>query len=134
MSERKRIFLLISIMTAITLMITGLTIFFLYKAAIREEKKRLVETVKSQARIIEAMVKFDAEHSQSYSPGGARGATLIKITAAHNNYEQSGMTTEFTLAERESEWISYLIRHRHGGMEDYLKPVRPPAGGGWRRF
>ena len=123
MSERKRIFLLISIMTAIVLVITSFTIFFLYKAAIHEEKKRLVETVKSQARIIEAMVKFDAEHSQSYSPGGARGATLIKITAAHNNYEQSGMTTEFTLAERDGEWISFLIRHRHGGLEEYLQPV-----------
>jgi signal transduction histidine kinase len=110
-------------MSAISLIITGFTMVFLYKAAIHEEKRRLVETVESQARIIEAMAKFDAEYSQSYAPGGARGATLLKLNAAHNNYEQARMTVEFVLAERKDNWISFLIRHRHGGLEEYLKPV-----------
>jgi signal transduction histidine kinase len=123
MNERNRIIVLISIMTGISLIITGFTIFSLYRTSFHEEEKRLVETVESQARFIEAMARFDAVNSISYNPGGALGATLTKISEAHNNYEQTGMTMEITLAERKGEWISFLIRHRHGGLEDFLTPV-----------
>ena len=123
MNERKRVFLLIAIMTSVSLLVSGVTITFLYRAAIQEEDRRLRETVESQARIIEVMAKFDKVYSNSFSPGGSRGATLSKINAAHNNYEQAGMTMEFALAERKGNWISFLIRHRHGGLEGYLNPV-----------
>ncbi len=105
-------------MTAISLFITGITISFLYQTAFREEEKRLVETVESQARIIEAVTNFDAVHYQSYTPGGARAATLGQISEAHNNYEQAGMTMEYTIAEKKGDWICFLIRHRHGGLEE----------------
>ncbi len=38
MSERKRLFLLISIMTAASLIVAGITMFILYRAAFSEEK------------------------------------------------------------------------------------------------
>ncbi|HSO18166.1 MAG TPA: hypothetical protein VLT88_01840, partial [Desulfosarcina sp.] len=123
MNERSRILLMIWLMTVISLMITGVTIASLYRTAVQEERRRLVETVQSQARIIEAMARFDALNNDAYRPGGSRGATLAKLNEAHNNYEQAGMTMEVTLAERNGDWISYLIRHRHGGLEDYLKPI-----------
>ena len=123
MSERTRIIVLIAVMTGISIVITGFTVVFLYRTAVGEEKKRLIETVQSHARIIEAVAKFDAEHSASFAPGGARAATLLQINEAHNNYEQANMTMEITLAERKGDWISFLMRHRHGGIEDHLKPI-----------
>ena len=42
---------------------------------------------------------------------------------AHQNYEQSGRTMEFTLAERKGDSIIFLLRHRHGDLDDELEPI-----------
>lgn len=110
-------------MTWISLLICGFSVFSLYKTAMKEVKARLVETVQSQARIIETIAEFDAVHSKSFEPGGSRGATLSRIYTAHNKYEQADLTMEFAIAERNGNWILYLFRHRHGGLEDYLTPI-----------
>ena len=117
MSNRKRVLILISIMVLSALFVAGVTIFFLYQAAISEEKERLVETAKSQARLIEAIARFDAVSGISDGPESARTATLSQIIEAHQNYEQSGRTMEFTLAERRGDSIVFLLRHRHGDLK-----------------
>lgn len=117
MNEHRRVLLLISIMASISLIIAGVTIFSLYQAAIKEVKERLIETVQSQARLIEVMAGFDDSSSNFYVKEGAWEATLSKITAAHNKYEKSGRTAEFALARHEGDSIFFLIRHRHGGLE-----------------
>jgi PAS domain S-box-containing protein len=122
MGERKRIFILILIMALSSLLVAGITIASLFNAAISEERERLVETVQSQARLIEAVARFGVKYLNSAYPGGARAATLSQIIAAHKNYEQSGRTTEFTLAQKEEGSIKFLLRHRHGGLEQ-PKPV-----------
>ena len=99
MSERKRVLLLISIMALSSLIVAGITIGTLYHAAINEERERLLETVQSQARLIEAVARFDAIHNKSAASGGARAATLGQIFEAHQNYEQSGRTMEVYTTE-----------------------------------
>ena len=123
MNERKRVIFLILIMAFISLIIAGVTIASLYRTAIREEKERLVETAQSHARLIESIARFDAVHSVSYNPGGPRAATLSQIVEAHNKYEQSGRTVEFTLAERVGDSIIFVLRHRYGGLDHHLKPI-----------
>ena len=123
MSERKRVLLLILIMALSSLIVAGITIGTLYHAAVNEERERLIETVQSQARLIEAVARFDAKYNPSAVPGGARAATLKQIIDAHQNYEQSGRTMEFTLAERKGDSISFLLRHRYGGLEDRLETI-----------
>ena len=123
MRERKRVLVLILIMALSCLIVAGITILSLYQAAISEERERLVETAQSQARLIEAVARYDAIYSKSYTPGGARAATLSQIKDAHKRYEQSGRTAEFTLAERKADSINFLLRHRHGGLEHYLNLV-----------
>ena len=123
MSGRKRVFLLISIMAVCSLMVAGIAISMLYQAAVNEERERLLETVQSQARLIESVARFDATHNKATIPGGARAATLHQIVEAHQSYEQSGRTMEFTLAERKNDSISFLLRHRHGGLEKQLDTI-----------
>jgi len=122
MSERKRIFFLILILALSSLLVAGITIASLYNAAVSEERERLVETVQSQARLIEAVARFDAKNLSSDFPGGARAATLMQIIEAHKNYEHSSRTTEFTLAHKKRDTIKFLLRHRHGGLEP-SKPI-----------
>jgi hypothetical protein len=51
----------------------AVTVGILYRTALREERARLEETAQSQARLIEAVARFDATHT-AY-PDGARHAT-----------------------------------------------------------
>ena len=113
MAWRRRLLILILIMTIVSLVITGITIFILYNVAFEQSQDRLVEIVKNEARLIEAIARFNAAHSEQDSPGGSAEATLSQIIDAHERYEGFGETGEFTLARREGSDIAFLLSHRH---------------------
>lgn len=121
MSPRKRVILLISIMAIIVLIIASITISVLYHTAFNEQKETLRHIVRSQARLIEAVSRFDRTHSPSY-PGGAREATLSQIMDAHFHHKGFGETGELALAERQGNNIVFLLNHRHDDIYQ-LKPV-----------
>jgi PAS domain S-box-containing protein len=125
MGERKRMFLLILIMTTVSMVVVGITTNVLYRTAFQQARERLVETAQSQARLIEAVARFDAVHEridpESY-PAGSTVATLRQIVDAHKHYRGFGETGEFTLARRETDNIFFLLRHRHYDLEQ-PKPV-----------
>ncbi len=120
-NERKIVFQLVLIMVTATLTVAGMTIFTLYGAAFKEGRARLVETAQSQARLMEAVARFDTVYSTDY-PRGAEEATLSQIIDAHKHYEGFGETGEFTLAKREGDYIVFLLSHRHFDLES-PKPV-----------
>ncbi len=64
MNERKRLFFLILVMTTVSLVVAGITISVLYRTALEEERERLVESAQSQARLIEAVARFDENYSK----------------------------------------------------------------------
>ena len=113
--------MLILIMATAALMVGGIAIALLYQAAFKEAESRLVETAQSQARLLEAIARFDAVHSQNY-PGGAIEATLSQIRDAREHYTGFGETGEFTLAQREGDQMVFLLSHRHYDR-DLPKPV-----------
>lgn len=126
MRERKVVVYLILILTAVSLVVTGIAIGALYHAAIAEERARLVETAQSQARMIEAVARFDAAYSKHDHPGGAQGATLSQVADAHSRYRGFGRTGEFTLARLEDNRIVFLLSHRHNdafGTRNTHEPV-----------
>ncbi len=125
MSERKRIFLLIAIMITVCLFVAGATILILYKTGLKEQRARLMETAQSQARLIEAVARFDAAHEMSDPgsyPEGAATATLSQIIDAHDHYKGFGKTGEFTLSKIEGDNIVFLLSHRHYDL-NMPKPV-----------
>jgi len=126
MHPRKRILLLIIIMSSIVLVVEAITIAILYRTAIAEEKSRLEETAKSQARLIEAVARFDKFYSTNF-PHGARQATLHQIKDAHSRYRGFGETGEFTLSKRENDQIVFLLSHRH---QDLKEPMPIPWNSG----
>ena len=137
MGERKRLIFLIFIMTAVSLVVAGITIFVLYDTAFEEERERLVETAQSQARLIEAVARFDAARAKddpaSY-PGGPAVATLSQIIDAHAHYKGFGDTGEFTLARRVGDDIFFLLRHRHSDLDQPKSvPLSSPLAEPMRR-
>jgi len=121
MTERARVLVLILILTIGLLLVTGITIGILYRTAFLEETARLVETAQSQARLIEAVGRYDAVHSTDF-PGGSDAATLQQIVDAHLEYEGFGETGEFTLARKEGDLIVFVLKHRHSRV-DQPEPV-----------
>lgn len=113
MNPARRVLLLIAIMVMLSLVVEIVAIGTLYRTAMRGERERLVETVQSQARLIEAIARFDSQYTKDY-PGGARDATLSQIVDAHDNYRGFGKTGEFTLSQLEGNMMVFLLRHRHG--------------------
>ncbi len=84
MTEHQRILLsAIGIMALVSLSVSGIAIYVLYRAAFEVHKARLEEVVLSRARLIEAVGRFDAQFSQDDFPGGAREATLSQVIEAH---------------------------------------------------
>ncbi len=116
MSERRRIILLIFIMAVTALLVGGIAMTLLYQTAFKEEATRLVETAQSQARLIEAIARFDATYPHDF-PGGATAATLIQIRDAHDHYAGFGESGEFILARREGEFMTFLLSHRYSDRE-----------------
>jgi hypothetical protein len=121
MNPQKRIFLLILIMTLIVILVEASSISLLYNTAFEEERARITEIAKSQARLIEAVARFDRIYSKDY-PLGSSEATLNQIRDAHAQYEGFGETGEFTLSMRKGDQIVFLLAHRHFDM-DNPKPV-----------
>ena len=121
MNPRKRLTLLLLIMALIVVVVESVTFWILYRTAITEERLRLEEAARSQARLIEAVARFDKRYDVNY-PDGPAQATLAQIRDAHARYRGFGETGEFTLSTRENDQIVFLLSHRHYDL-DKPKPV-----------
>jgi len=121
MNLQRRIAVLIAIMSATVFVAESIAIAILYRTAFEEERTRLIEAAKSQARLIEAVARFDRVYSTDY-PSGARQATLDQVREAHANYAGFGETGEFTLSAKENDQIVFLLSHRHFDLGN-PKPV-----------
>ncbi len=104
-----------------SLLVAGTTIWMLYDTAFEEERLRLVETAQSQARLIEAVARYDRVHNSGHL-GGWKEATLSQIDEAHREYEGFGKTGEFTLGKLEGGLIVFVLGHRHQTVE-HPEPV-----------
>jgi PAS domain S-box-containing protein len=110
--ENKQRYHLIIIMILVAISGVGITIHVLYQAAFEERRLELINIVQSQARMMEAIARFDKEQSIGY-PGGSLEAALSQFREAHKNFEGFGDTGEYTLAKLENDQIVFLLRHRH---------------------
>ena len=115
-------------MVAATILVSAASIISLYSAAIDQHRLRLVETVKSQARLIEAIARFDNRLSQADHPDGPLAATLQQVADAHREFEGFGKSGEFTLARRDGDLIVFMLSRRHD-ESDIPKPI--PIHGDW---
>ncbi len=82
MNDHQRLFFLILILTVVGAFIAGVANYFLYDAAFEQNRERLTVTAQSQARIMEAVSRFDEKFSSDF-PGGAVAATISQVEEAH---------------------------------------------------
>lgn len=116
MSPRKRIILLILIMVVIVLGVEFIAIKMLYQTAFKEQADDLRDVVVSQARLIEAVARFDSRYNKTY-PAGANEATLSQVIDAHKHYKGFGQTGEFALAKRQGDNVVFILNQRHSNFQ-----------------
>ncbi len=71
------------------LLLSSILIWLLYETAFEEQQKRLRATAQSQARIIEAMARYNLKH---LSEEKAFSAVMNQVIDAHNHYQGFGKT------------------------------------------
>lgn len=113
-------------MAAATLVVSAISIVSLYYTAIGQHRLRLVETVKSQARLIESIAQFDSLENDNRDLGQARESTLEKVAAAHSEFEGFGNSGEFVLARRQDDQIVFVLSRWHN--QSATPPPIPFAG------
>ncbi|MCH8965862.1 MAG: hypothetical protein IIB58_12925, partial [Planctomycetes bacterium] len=120
MKDRTKLILFtVPAMAIMCLVVGGITTLILFEAGLAQQRARLVETVKSQARLMEVIARSKAHAPDARS---AAAATLVLVRDAHKEYEGLGETGEFALARKEGDSIVFLLSHRHFDLED-PKPV-----------
>ncbi len=120
--------LLIVIMAATTIVVTAVSIAVLYDAAFTQHRQRLIETVKSHARLIEAMGRFNIAQKEQGRAGNWRAETLRQVDDAHSRFEGFGKTGEFTLARKHGSQITFVLDHRHYDLD---RPKSLPFASNW---
>lgn len=114
--NHKSILLSVSVLITAMLISMGATFYILYRIHMDEERVRLTIIVQSQAKLLEAVARFDAQHSPNY-PGGSFEATLSQFKEAHRAYKEFGKTGEFVLGHLADGGIEFLLTSRHGDKD-----------------
>ncbi|MEE8576729.1 MAG: PAS domain S-box protein [candidate division Zixibacteria bacterium] len=124
MTGKKRIASLIAIMTVTATAVVGLALSLLYDTAFEQQRERLIDTVRSQASLIEAVAQYDQNAASAMSTSNPDHdpfkATLSQLRKAHDKYDGLGETGEFTLARLERGEIVFLLNYRNHESEDPL--------------
>ncbi len=118
---RKRFLFLVLIMVGACAMVMAVITVMLYRHHIQEHRGYLQATARSQARLIEAVARYDlkmADIVRAEDPDyDASAATLSQIIDAYERYEGFGETGEFMLARRDEDSMVFVLRHRNGAVE-----------------
>ena len=99
-------------MAAIILTVAASGFIYLYQVVLEDIKTNLSDHVQSQARLMEAVAKFDAFYQSDGVSGKARAATLSQIKESFRKYAGLGRTGELLLAVKDQDQIVFLLPAR----------------------
>ena len=140
---------LIAILAVIAAAVGGSTLLLVYQAAFDQQRERLQEVVRGQARLIEAIARLHALESESrpdadpVADPAADPVTerqrmleliLRRIEEAHRDDEGIHINAEFIIGQRIGDEIHFLLHHTP--EEDTARPAIPfdlPAAEPMRR-
>ena len=112
-TARKRMALLILIMAGTTISSAAVSINILYDTSFKQRTAQMSEFLRSQARMMEAVISFDAINSEDANPKGALAASISQFVDAHRNFKGHTETLKFYMLDT-ADTIP-LIRFQHSG-------------------
>ncbi|MCP5196664.1 MAG: hypothetical protein H6974_07745 [Gammaproteobacteria bacterium] len=93
----RQLILTMSVIVIVTVLLL-LTLFV--HSTIQGLQTRLLEEMYAVKSLIEAVGRFDQQHSEQDIAGGSVAATLSQVLEAYERHAQAAGHTEFVLAER----------------------------------
>ena len=99
-------------LSLVVLIVILLSFTVLYRMTLVDHRVQLQEMVRSQARLMEAVAKFNAFFESRDLESAARSATLSQIRESHRKYAGFGATGEMMLAERVGDQVFFLLAAR----------------------
>ena len=110
MTDSRRILWLIVIMMAAVTVSTAVAIAVLYRTAFELERSHLTQNADDQAHLMDAVARFDRQHI-TLDHATSAAATLSQIHTAFDHYPSDGQIAEIAVAQRQGEYIVYLVTH-----------------------
>jgi PAS domain S-box-containing protein len=134
-ARRKILLYSAATMALIALTVGSVTLYLLFQAAYRQQEHNLLEIASTQARLIDAVAKFDRIHSQDAISGGATEATISQVVDAHNLMPGLGDTGEILLGRVVDDHIQFILERRHAadGAPDRISFLDSPLAEPMRR-
>ena len=120
-------------MALTSLIVAAISIALLYQSALEQHRLRLINSVKSQARLIESIAGVHAAIDESKRLDNWRDLALQEVQFAHRHFEGFGETGEYALARLNGDKIEFVLTHRHNDIEtertipyqgDWAEPMR----------
>ena len=99
-NAKTRLLPLVTIMVIVTMAVTVLSLWMIYRATIATSYERLVDLGRTQARLIHALVQLEVEDAIPSMAQETADATLAQVVAALENQPGFGKTGEFVLGRR----------------------------------
>ena len=112
-SDRQRFTVLAATMVLTTLGVLSSTVYFLYLEATHRWEGWLTESVRNQARLIEAIARNEREAADRIPGYDWQAGVLQQLGEAQQEFVGFGRTGEFVLAWRHGDHICYTLRQRH---------------------
>lgn len=120
--NRKRFLVLLVISAALAAATAAVSISVLYQAAFEERRTSLLQLVRSQARMIESIARFNASTMADTPPRAAATTAVVQILEAFRKSGGFGESGDFLLGRREGDSIVFLANQRHGRTEPLPVP------------
>ena len=113
---------LIVIFIVATTTVTMFSTWLLYETSFETQKNRLVDTVKSRAKLIESIARYTLkdEKENKHHKVNFKQRTIEQVIDAHQHFSGFGKTGEFTFARKNNNLVEFVLRQRHNFLE---KPI-----------
>lgn len=121
MLGRRKTFSLMAIMASVVLLVLGTSLLMLYHTSFEQRRLDLLDIVRSQSHLIEAVAAFDSLQYSDY-PGGARAATIKQVITGYQGFTGYDEKVEFTIASRVADEMVFHFR-RHMGEIGIPRPI-----------
>jgi PAS domain S-box-containing protein len=113
LGDRKRLFALVLVMVATAAIVAAAWGWRLYLTSIDDQRTWLSRLVATQAEMIDAVARFDAEYGRHDYPEGATAATISQIKDAYEHSPGFGESGEFVVGQHVDDTIIFLSTNRH---------------------
>ena len=112
MTSNRRLGLMSLVLAGIAMLSGGTALIVLYDATFKLEQERLIVGVEMQSLLIDAVARFDPQHSVDDVKGGATAATLIQVRDAQTRWQGFGKSGELYLVRKSGNLLEYTTKPR----------------------